>query len=114
MIVVPALITGTGHGLMFHTMTSITVESFPSEVRGTGSALALMMLDFGTIAGAPVLGQIADRFGFDWMFTAIGAFALLVAGVFAYASIPVWQQRRELRLSESTVTAHVATDETAA
>ncbi len=52
MIVIPALITGTGHGLMFHTMTSLTIEPFPASVRGTGSALALMMLDVGTIAGA--------------------------------------------------------------
>ncbi len=50
MIIVPAVLAGTGHGLMFHTMTSLTLEPFPRNVRGTGSALALMMLDLGTIA----------------------------------------------------------------
>jgi MFS family permease len=98
MIVIPALVTGTGHGLMFHTMTSLTIESFPIPVRGTGASLALMMLDAGTIAGAPALGQVADRFGFDWMFCAIGIFSLSVAGVYGYSSIPVWRQRRMDRL----------------
>ena len=51
MIVVPALLAGTGHSLMFHTMVSLTLETFPSAVRGTGSALALMMLDLGTLVG---------------------------------------------------------------
>ena len=83
LIVVPALLTGTGHGLMFHTMTSLTLQPFPSEVRGTGSALALMMLDLGTLTGGPILGWIADQFGFAMMFAAIGMSCLMVLGVYA-------------------------------
>ncbi len=101
LIVVPALVTGTGHGLMFHTMTALTIESFPSDVRGTGSVLALMMLDVGTIAGAPVLGQIAGAWGFNWMFSAIGAFSLVVAVAYASSSIPVWR-RRTIQRAETT------------
>ena len=72
---VPAILTGTGHGLMFHTMTSLTLENYPMAVRGSGSALALMMLDLGTIVGAPVLGLIGERFGFAILFGSIGGFA---------------------------------------
>ncbi len=74
-------------------MTSLTIESFPSEVRGTGSVLALMMLDVGMIAGAPPLGMLADTFGFNAMFVAIGC--IMVCATIAYwiASIPVWQER---------------------
>jgi predicted MFS family arabinose efflux permease len=71
---------------MFHTMTSLTLQSFPLEVRGTGSALGLMMLDAGMLAGAPVLGQIGDRFGYSVMFQALGGFCLL--SILAYA----WSQ----------------------
>jgi MFS family permease len=103
MIIVPALITGTAHGLVFHTMTSLTIESFPSEVRGTGSALTLMMLDMGMILGAPILGQIAETFGFNWMYTAIGVFSLVAAATYGYSSIPVWQHRRRTRFAKAIV-----------
>jgi predicted MFS family arabinose efflux permease len=71
-IVVPALMCGAGHGLMFHTMTSLTLHSFPIEVRGTGSALGLMMLDLGLLGGAPVLGLIGEHFGYSAMFVSMG------------------------------------------
>jgi len=96
-IVVPALLAGTGHGLAFHTMTSLIIEPFPNALRGTGTALALMMMDFGMLAGAPVLGQIADTRGYGWMFAAIGLLSLTAAAAYGYASIPVWQQRRRTR-----------------
>jgi MFS family permease len=86
LIIVPALVTGAGHGLMFHTMTSLTLEPFPREVRGTGAALALMMLDLGTIVGAPVLGWIGQQFGFPWLFGAIGGFCLVTAIIYAATS----------------------------
>ena len=101
MIVVPALVTGTGHSLMFHTMTSLTIESFPHEVRGTGSALALMMLDLGMIAGAPILGAIAATYDYPWMFATIGTLAFVVAVAYTISSIPVWQQRREDHFAET-------------
>jgi MFS family permease len=86
MIVVPALLGGIGHGLMFHTMTSLTLEAFPKEVRGTGSALALMMLDAGTLTGAPVLGLIGERFGFAALFGSIGALCLVTAAAYGVTS----------------------------
>jgi MFS family permease len=94
MIILPALLTGTGHGLMFHTMTSLTIERFPDPVRGTGSALALMMLDLGMMSGAPALGQLAERWGFVAMFLTIGGLLWLTAGAYAISSIPVWRARR--------------------
>ncbi len=78
-IILPAVLAGIGHGLTFHTMTSLTLAQFPKEVRGTGSAVALMMLDLGTIAGAPILGAIGQRYGFAALFSAIGVFCLIVA-----------------------------------
>ncbi len=83
LILIPALLTGVGHSLMFHTMTSLTIEGFPHAVRGTGSALALMMLDLGTFVGAPMLGLIGEHWGYSALFACIGCFTLVTAAVYA-------------------------------
>lgn len=82
LIIAPALLAGCGHSLMFHTMTALTLETFPVEVRGTGSTLALMMLDLGTICGAPILGLIGEQYGFRVLFATIGSTSLLATIVF--------------------------------
>ena len=97
LIVIPALLTGAGHGLMFHTMTSLTLENYPMAVRGSGSALALMMLDLGTIFGAPLLGQIGEWFGFAALFCTIGAFSLIVAATYAASGEGVFDIKGETK-----------------
>ena len=84
-IVVPALLTGIGHGLVFHTMTSLTIKRFPNSFRGTGSALALMALDLGQFVGAPFLGFIGERFGFSTLFCTMGTLLVLVAAAYRHA-----------------------------
>lgn len=91
MIVVPALLTGTGHSLMFHTMISLTLRQFPGSVRGTGSALALMMLDSGTIAGSPVLGLIGEHYGYHVLFGTIGWLCIAVAIAYLASRRSVFQ-----------------------
>ncbi len=82
LIIVPALLAGSGHGLMFHTMTALTIARFPVDLRGTGSTLALMLLDLGTICGAPVLGQIGEELGFAALFATIGGVCLAATALF--------------------------------
>ncbi|WP_417734736.1 MFS transporter [Rosistilla oblonga] len=89
LIVIPALLTGTGHGLMFHTMTSLTIQPFPMEVRGTGSALAMMMLDLGTLVGAPALGYVGDRFGYASMFATVGSICVVGMGIYVWRDAAV-------------------------
>ena len=84
-------------------MTALSLESFPDEVRGAGSALSLMMLDFGAIAGAPVLGQVAAWFGYQWLFVLVGLAAMASVAVYYWSSLPVWRERRLQRLSETAV-----------
>jgi MFS family permease len=87
LIVIPAVLTGTGHSLMFHTMVSLTLENFPSAVRGTGSALALIMLDLGTLLGAPILGFIGEHFGFGMLFGSIGVFCFVCAITYGASNV---------------------------
>lgn len=93
LIVLPALLCGGGHGLMFHTCTSLFLEPFPPEYRGAGSALSLMVLDVGMIGGAPVLGSIAESFGYTAMFVTVAATCLTSGCVYMRATIPVWKAR---------------------
>lgn len=89
----PALLCGTGHALMFHTATSLFLHTFPSEVRGAGSALSLMVLDLGMIAGAPLLGYIAYHHGYDWLFRSVGLMCFSSGILYAISSVPVWKAR---------------------
>lgn len=91
LIIVPALMAGVGHGLMFHTMVSLTLRSFPSEVRGTGTAIALIMLDLGTIVGAPILGWIGESFGFAALFISIGTFCMLSCACYGIKHYESWK-----------------------
>ena len=92
-IILPALICGTGHALMFHCMMALTVEPFPDELRGTGSALALMSLDLGLVAGSPILAMIVTWQSYDAMFVTVGSTVLLIGLLYTLTSVPVWRQR---------------------
>ncbi len=83
LLILPGLVCGTGHALAFPTMVSLALDPFPSEVRGTGSALTLMMIDLGLIGGAPIVGLIAGLFGYPWLFTILGLSCFAVAGIYA-------------------------------
>jgi MFS family permease len=97
-LLAPAVLLGTGHALTFHTLASLSLDSFPAPVRGTGSVLALMHIDLGLIAGGPLLGQIAYRFGYSWLFIVAAMCALSASILYAWSSIPVWKSRRLARL----------------
>lgn len=83
LIIAPALLTGVGHGLTFHTMASLAIAPFPMAVRGTGSALTLIMMDLGAISGPPVLGIIGEHLGYGALFSAMGAVAVTTTAAYA-------------------------------
>lgn len=93
-IMLPAMCCGAGHGLMYHTCTSLFFEPFPNESRGAGSALSLMVLDIGMIGGAPLLGEIAAHFGYAAMFTTVAAACFTSGCLYTWATIPIWKSRR--------------------
>jgi MFS family permease len=96
-LLLPGILCGAGHGFAFHTMTALTLDRFPVDIRGTGSALALMVLDIGTVAGAPVLGMLANAHGYGALFIAAASCAFAAAIVFTACSIPVWVARARER-----------------
>ena len=94
LLVIPGLLCGTGHALVYYTMAALTLETFPQEVRGTGSSLSMMMFDMGFVVGSFILGMLAERYGFDSLFIATGCFVLVVAIIYAGSSVPVWRRRQ--------------------
>ena len=83
-LVIPALFCGTGHGLTYHCMTALTLQTFPEQHRGTGTALALMAFDLAAVIAMPIMAWIILVAGYDTMFLAIAATVAIVASIFFY------------------------------
>lgn len=101
LIIAPAMLMGSGHGMIYHTLTSLSIERFPAHARATGSAFCMLLTDCGMLVGAPILGWVAGTFGYQWMVGVLACLILIAAAAYAYSSIPVWQARREDKLSPS-------------
>jgi len=82
LLIIPALFCGTGHGLSYHCMTSLTLESFPEEHRGTGTALAMMAFDLAAVVAMPIMAWLILFAGYNAMFLFIAMTVAIVAGIF--------------------------------
>jgi MFS family permease len=95
LLIVPALVCGVGHALVFPAMTSLNLETFDDRTRGTGSTLSLMTSDLGYIAGTPILGWLATSVGYDAMHLATAAVVLFAGSFYA------WRRNVSLRRAAS-------------
>jgi MFS family permease len=84
LFVLPAVVCGFGHSLLFPAVVSIGAGRFPIEYRGSGTTLVLGFTELGTALAAPFMGMLIDRGnvgggtrGFTWMFVS----ASVIAGV---------------------------------
>ena len=77
--IVPSIVCGFGHALLFPAIVSLGSGTFPKQFRGAGTAIILGFTDFGSLVFAPVLGRIGDRFGFPAMYGVSAAVALAMA-----------------------------------
>lgn len=83
LFLVPAILCGFGHALLFPAVVSIGAGRFPVQYRGSGTTLVLGFQELGTAVASPLLGMLIVRgnaeggtVGFSWMFVA----ASVVAG----------------------------------
>lgn len=83
-LIIPAFCCGTGHGLSYHCMTSLTLESFPAKHRGTGTALAMMAFDCSAVVGMPIIAWIVVVAGYNTMFLGVAATVTTISGIFYY------------------------------
>ncbi|HEV7280299.1 MAG TPA: MFS transporter [Pirellulaceae bacterium] len=84
LLILPALVCGVGHALVFPAMTSLNLETFDDRTRGTGSTLSLMTSDLGYIAGTPFLGWLATSVGYDAMHLATATVVLSAGAIYAW------------------------------
>jgi MFS family permease len=85
-LLLPAVLCGFGHALLFPSIVSLGTQPFPARYRGSGTNLILGCFDLGVGISAPLLGRIIDRpefggVGFRQMFFVAGIIPLLVAVV---------------------------------
>ncbi len=76
--ILPSIVCGFGHALLFPAVVSLGSGAFPSTARGSGTAMILAFTDFCSLVVSPLLGRIIAAAGFQWMFWTSSATALLV------------------------------------
>jgi MFS family permease len=86
-LVLPSLICGFGHALLFPAVVSLGAGAFPPEARGSGTAIILAFTDFGSLVFAPLLGRIIVAAGFAAMFGTSSAIAAAVAVVYVVIAL---------------------------
>jgi len=82
----PAVIGGFGHALLFPAVVSKGAGRFPKRYRGSGTTLVLGFVDFGMALFAPLLGSIIDYFqhaGFAEMFFTSAGTSVFIAVIYA-------------------------------
>ena len=82
MILLPAFLCGTGHGLTYHCMTALSLQTFPTENRGTGTALSLMAFDFGAVVGMPIMTQLVVWQGYNTTFLTVAATVAVISIIY--------------------------------
>tara|TARA_B100000945_G_scaffold118848_1_gene94502 strand:+ start:4966 stop:6192 length:1227 start_codon:yes stop_codon:yes gene_type:complete len=82
MILLPAFLCGTGHGLTYHCMTALSLQTFPTENRGSGSALCLMAFDCGAVFGMPIMARLVVWQGYNTMFLTVAATVAVISIIY--------------------------------
>jgi MFS family permease len=77
--ILPSIICGFGHALLFPAVVSLGSGAFPKESRGAGTAIILGFADFGSLVYAPILGRVSDHYGFQAMYFVSSGIALTTA-----------------------------------
>lgn len=105
-LIIPAMICGFGHAILFPAVVSLGAGAFPSASRGSGTAIILGVTDLGGLVFAPILGTIIVTVNFTWMFWTSAA-AAFVTGV-AYFFIASRYPDEDLKTHMQIASVHLA------
>ena len=100
-LLVPGVVFGIGHALVFPPLAALGSQSFPHRYRGLAIMLILAASDLGVLVGAPLAGVILHYSGglglppYPTMFFTM-ALALAIAGL-SYAVTGAGRQPRRRR-----------------
>ncbi len=98
--ILPALLIGAAHAMLFPAATAGVCLAFPARYRGLATTLNMAMFDFGALVGAPLCGALlgfSAKRGWDAYPSAFALVALLLAACalgYALATAPRLSRRR--------------------
>lgn len=120
LFVLPGMVCGFGHSLLFPAVVSIGAGRFPVQYRGSGTTLVLGFTELGTAVAAPLLGMLIDfgnagggTLGFSWMFLASATVAGVVGVLYAAtaARLPDHDPHDRVRAAARRTTVEAESDE---
>jgi MFS family permease len=82
-LVLVGILTGTGHGYIFPSLSTLSFDSSPARNRGTSMALYMLGFDLSTMAMSPVLGKVAEHWNYFVMFRVAGVILLIGMAIYA-------------------------------
>jgi MFS family permease len=85
--IIPSLVCGFGHALLFPGVVSLGAGAFPKQARGAGTAITLGFVDFGSVIFAPLLGRIIVYYGFQTMFLTSCVFTFTAAMIYSIIAL---------------------------
>jgi len=80
--VLPAILHGFGHAMLFPCVVSLGAGAFPQEYRGTGTTVILAFVDLGTMISAPLLGRLIEHQGFTRTYLVMTGLTLATAVIY--------------------------------
>jgi len=96
-LVLPALLVGIAHALLFPSVVAAGSTTFPARYRGLGTTLILGMFDIGVLIGQPMIGWLllfSSQLGLPkWPTTFLAVSSLLLAVALVYAVFSRHQAR---------------------
>ena len=87
-LLLPAVLGGVAHAFLFPAVMAEGNHAFPTQFRGTATALMLMMFDVGLLVGQPVFGWTVEVTrdlggdGYSVAFASLGTLFLLVTFIY--------------------------------
>ena len=82
-LVLVGILTGTGHGYIFPSLSTLSFDSSPARNRGTSMALYMLGFDLSTMTMSPVLGKVAEHWDYFAMFRVAGVILLIGTAIYA-------------------------------
>ena len=107
-LVVPGLVYGMAHAVMFPSTIALGSSAFPNRYRGLGTTLMLAAFDFGQLVGTPIAGWIVDSGdslglpGYPVMFCSVAAMFGVVGTIFAFAASARRESTSPARVAAAT------------
>ncbi|OGG02386.1 MAG: hypothetical protein A3F83_12595 [Candidatus Glassbacteria bacterium RIFCSPLOWO2_12_FULL_58_11] len=96
-LVLVGILTGTGHGYIFPSLSTLTYDSSQARNRGTSMSLYMLGFDISMMTVSPILGRIAQSWDYVAMYRVSGV--LLLVGTLVYATGWRYHGRGALRWS---------------